>query len=412
MYSSALPQGHRYSVLHLRTRAYPCKPPVLSHPKPYTLKAKHLLLVVERSTLCIVVGIELYVYLSCHGELLDRHVFVLKADTSGLALQRVLVAAIARKFVQSVVNLDPAVYLATATVSKQPAAKVEVEPSEFDTVVLLRQLAGRLRQKPNLDESETSRLPVETPTQVQTRISLFTRLAHAYLFPNSDKNAGKHVADGHQLFRWWLNVLDGIVDEKWDNKADIPGSTPDAVLRFLPSKIWATGNIYVEKNPDEKAIYSIPLFPDDPKGRFLEHLIVENRHKTQTAQQFWAELGFRQEFRLGNVVGIIGCSKPLEKLAGASESDTVVVSLKNYKKISSLVRGADYSVKEDIQALCDTGLPDLFHRIRVEYTPVEVVGTKKPVASAAKTASNGVNVLSVKRKAPVNNLNSLVKRKH
>lgn len=459
--NSLLPHGQSYSVLHLRTKAYECKPLLISKNKPFTLKVKHLLLLTENTSGCIVYGIEVYIYLTFHGLVLQRHVFVLKADTTGLSSRRISIAGLTKKFLSYLINLDPTVYLQNASLNRRKieasefAENDECNTSEFDTVNLLRGLSKRLHDDPSfysslpfykehlaerLQFNQDMKLPVEPPTLVETKISLFTRAAHAYLFPDSDKNKSKHVADSGQLFKWWLGVLDAILNRDWIKKADIPGSDYAAVKRYLPaSNEWVTGNIYVNEHNDEKAVYAIPLFPDDPKGRFLEHLIVENRYKKLTASQFWNELGFRQEFRLGNVVGIIGCASKSEAVGGASELDTTCISLRDYKKIVECVKGENYSSSEDARAFWGTGLPEVFQRSRIDFLPIQLSGTQvvsgtevtKPVISLPSVkrknahdnladADLKVNNLttSIKRKPPtsstglpVNNLNGLVKRK-
>lgn len=416
MFESALPKDTHYSVLHLRTNAYQCKPLVISKKKPLTLKAKHLLLVTENASGCIVVGFEVFIYFTI-TDILERQIFILKADTTGLGYLRVSVAAIAKEFLAYLVAVDPAVYLSNVHLhSKKPTETPRLTTtSEFDLVNDLRLLSERVATEPQLYESMCSKASNKTrpttsvavPSKMTTRVSLFARSAHAYLFPESDKNPKKHVADGNALFKWWLRVLDAVLDDSWRKMADIPGADRAAVERFFPLAQWRNGNIFVSDGPS-LAVHCIPLFPDDPKGRFLEHLIVENRFKAVNSRLFWDELGFRQEFRLGNVVGIIGCEVgPVAPEGRAEDSLVNCLDLREYKKLAGLIKGEDYSKREDIVQLWTSGLRGLAGRIGVDLRFESMTGTASEKAPK-KPDSETVNVLNVR---PVNDLSSMVKRK-
>lgn len=473
-----LPLGHEFGALHMRSSAYECKPPILK--KARTLKVKHFLLLTDSD--CVIFGIEIYVYLT-FGEVLEHHVFVSKADTTGLGV-RISVAGVVLEFIRYLLATDPTVYFRgakwrnldgidafdeTETFEAGPHSENHLLNSEnhllnsqnhllnsleFEIVNTLLELSQKFtdpdyyrgilfysKDKPNT--AGPSEFPVPIPKTFHTKISLFTRSAEAYLFPHSHKNPAKHVADGNVLFSWWLKALARVLDDSWLCTADIPGADPNSVTRFLADlPEWSTGNIHVDPTSDAKAVYCIPLFPDDPKGRFLEHLIVENRYKTVTTSQFWNELGYRQEFRLGNVVGIIGCTKKESvPLVSSQEEDAQVLPLKDYKKILEYVKGEDYSKESDILAMVNAGLPELFKQCGVNGEFVKVEGrqevsgkkdklsAKGPVQLTEKTAVNeltvkraprraavkeqgerkAVNELTVKR-ALVNDLNGLTKR--
>lgn len=417
-------QGHAVDVCHLRSIAYECKLPVLGQPR--TLKVKHLLLLIDKTAHCVVFGIEIYVYLT-FGDVLERHVFVAKADTTGLGA-RVSVAGVVLEFLKSLLEISPLEYFQNARWKTEATGSERTGPEkdasaqlEYDIVNTLNSLSEKLKDPAFYDnilfysksahKVTGTEFPLAIPEQMHTRISLFTRSADAYLFPSSQKNPAKHVADGNQLFGWWINVLASALDGSWKCMADIPGADRTAVLRFLANvPNWEIGNIFVDLELDEKAVYCIPLFPDDPKGRFLEHLIVENRHKKMTTSQFWNELGYRQEFRLGNVVGIIGCSqKGNTPLKGGDKGRGLELPLKEYKKILEFIKGEDYSIKTDIQTFVKSALPGLFSSAGVTSI-TEITGTKAPKVVETSKPVNDMNGL-VKRAKPVNNLTSIVKRK-
>ncbi|GAV29118.1 hypothetical protein PMKS-002598 [Pichia membranifaciens] len=186
---------------------------------------------------------------------------------------------------------------------------------------------------------------------VWTRLVLFTRSEGQYLFPESMKNPGKHVLDGRALLKWWLKNVDSIA-ESWSGCAkylNILNSESRDIMRYFPSTNWKIGNVYdSEGNTHEPAIYNIPLLPDDPKGRFLEHLVVEGRAKKVENEQYWQELAIRQEFSFGAVVGLIGISGlPSYNLADDGQHEYNPLSPTSLKHFKELVTTKDYSDKSD-----------------------------------------------------------------
>lgn len=439
-----------------QTTAKECKPLVLSRAACRTLKSKHLLLVSEEKSACIVFAVEIYVYLLIWEDKLERQLFVSKADTTGLGETRISIAGVVGEFIRHVLSIPILSYIEGAkwrpensiadgndgkdNENKESASK---NLSEFELVNTLNELSEKLVSDPSfynsilfyskraVHEAEASQKPpIAIPLEFLTKICLFTRSADSYIFPYSQKNSGKHIANGNALFKWWINVLNETLDDTWNCKADIPGSDVRAVERFLPaSSNWSTGSIYSETSPNEKAVYTIPLFPDDPKGRFLEHLIVENRYKSMNTKQFWDELGFRQEFRLGNVVGILSCvQNETRAVSDESTSPDTIISPKDYKKLIELIKSEDFSKKDDVQAFVKTTLPGFFSKAGIKLTPIAFTGTKalppKPVNSPKVNSVqvNTLNGMKVKRinptqvqagpkRAEVNNLTQLVKRK-
>lgn len=456
--SPHIEKGADASAICLRSVSKECKSLVLSRTRTRTLKTKHLLLLSESKSGCIVFAVEVYVYLLFHENEIERHIFVSKADTTGLSECRISVAGVIQEYIQHLLSIPVSTYIDGAKWREEDpkesnAFKNNGEEindarifSEFDIVNTLNELSEKvvndptfyqsipfyLKQNPNLQHNNKT-IPIPVPSQVLTKVCLFTRSADSYIFPYSQKNTGKHIADGNALFKWWIGVLAKTLDNSWKCKADIPGSDSRAVERFLPDgSNWSVGNIYVDENPDEKAVYTIPLFPDDPKGRFLEHLIVENRYKAMTTIQFWNELGYRQEFRLGNVVGIISCSqrKP-QALTEANGVNDTSITTKTYKKLMELLKDEDFSEKDEIQTTVKSTIPAFFKQAGVDVTPLVFTGTKPQVTSSlrqnnATTAVNKLSSLVVKRARNepgnsgdstgsemlrVNNLTGLVKRR-
>lgn len=155
---------------------------------------------------------------------------------------------------------------------------------------------------------------IENPSSKPVRISLFAKAHPHYLFNGSTQNPNKHVLSDAQLVRWWISALDKVAPESFDPstlraKIQIPGAD-----RFQLNKLtqnmgltWTHGNVFSpESNSKPKAVYTIPRFPDDPKTRFLDDLVLRRRTKKTPTDQFWIEMESRQEFRLGSVVAILG----------------------------------------------------------------------------------------------------------
>lgn len=393
-----------YTLTHLRCRAFQTKPLAMSVERPPTLKIKHFFLLSEKSSNNPVLALEVYVYLSFEEQLV-QHIFVPKADTTGLG-KRVSAKAVVHELVNRVLAINPGSYMAEPVAWHKPSKESKDDSSDknlspYPTVNALRELAAKIRN-PEPQEKKQAHVPV-TPEQYITKISLFTRAANAYIFPNSEQNKGKHLADGNALFSWWVQILEKVLPETWKCTADLPGAEPAAVSRYLPKR-WSRGHIF-EK--EALAIREIPLFPDDPKGRFLEHLVVEGRYRSVNVALFWEELGFRQEFRLGNVVGIIGCENVDPVAVGSSKMPGLSVSHKQYKKIVDFIKSEDYAAP-DVSTMITLGLPEVFKQSGLEYEPERIVGTRQVAAKETKSAAP-VNTLTAKRPA-VNNLTGLVRK--
>lgn len=437
-FSKRLPENKKFSTLHFRTIAYQCKSLTISKNKPTTLKIKHLFFLKELESESVVMGIEIYVYLTFNKEHLTRHLFVLKADTTGLGSIRFSTAEVVLELIKYLVEINPEEYynhaklwdngnevldngknkISASNEFEKTLNSSDLQLSEYAVVNDLRKLSEKLLKEPGfnkkisrssnkLDDTTNSKLPFEKPTRLITKISLFTRSADAYMFPESRKNPGKHVASGNQLFSWWITLLSKTIDNSWDCKADIPGSEARSIERFLPQQDnWSRGNIYVSENESNSAIRCIPLFPDDPKGRFLEHLVVENRYQGMSTKRYWDELAFRQEFRLGNVVGIIGCNSQEKKIGGLDEDGYVMVcTRKQYKKVHEFIKGEDYSKVEEVKALFGNGLTHMLATIGVNKLENTVVGSRKLSTDTKSKAPVTVEA------RPVTILTGLVKRR-
>lgn len=182
------------------------------------------------------------------------------------------------------------------------------------------------------------------PNISKTTISLFARSQGQYLFPDSLSNPKKHVLTDRGLIKWWCRVLDPLLQsfnqEETSDKASayllVPGFDKYETAALFPPKTrqpklypyakrWIHGHPLREDPARQLTVREvIPLFPDDPKARFLAELEVErvisrrngkqskSPHSTgsgwvtvQTLDHFWELMSFRQECSSGASTGFI-----------------------------------------------------------------------------------------------------------
>lgn len=430
-----LPKGS-YKLLHIQSEPRQCKHLLVYHKKSahkpnLTILVKHFINLIHDDL--IIMGIEIYVYLTVFESHINHHIFISKADTTGLSSHKYkfgpLISSIVKFFIEyDVNNYCKNVKLKTQDVTKGSGTN--------RTVKELNRIIERLREGPAYYKSipyyndvvipipRTDLKTLSPPQRIRTCISLFTRASEQYLFPNSSKNKGKHVIGGAGLLNWWIKLLNVTLQSQekgdpWECRLHVPGSDEVSISKMLPacdSRVkWSIGSIF-DTDTEKLAINQIPLFPDDPKGRFLEHLIVENRYKSTNLRQFWQELGFRQEFRLGNVVGIIGCEQEEREMPSPDNNELCVLPLSQYKKILSSMKTEDYSNPEDIRSLVSGKIPDLMKEFSAVNYYIPFEGSKEtpiqPTVSIQPTNDLNVAVMSKSEaKREVNDLSASIKRK-
>lgn len=440
--SHNLPKG-RYKLFHIQTQPYQCKHLLIYNKKnankpELTIKIKHFITLINDDNL-IFMGIEVYIYLTIFKDHISHNVFISKADTTGLCPQKYRIGNLIRIILKYLVEYDINSYC--HDVKLKLADKVVSTESSNPTINSLNKIIKKLqhdstyyRSIPFYNEAPVPTKPTDLtsivfPDKVKTCISLFTRASEQYLFPNSSKNNGKHIIDGNSLLNWWIKIIDDMLklcdaNDLWNCCLNIPGSDNISISKKLPQGRqyvdWSIGSIF-DENQNNLAINQVPLFPDDPKGRFLEHLIVENRYKSMSLKQFWQELGIRQEFRLGNVVGIIGCENQNMKRNRASVSEQgCVLSLGQYKKVHHSIKNQDFSKPDDIIQLVSIKLPEVMKEFCATdyYTEfdgksgaiiVDLLDGSNKQSTAQANQSNDLSS-SIKR-TKVNCLSGLIKRK-
>ncbi|KAF6005878.1 hypothetical protein HII12_005454 [Brettanomyces bruxellensis] len=191
------------------------------------------------------------------------------------------------------------------------------------------------------------------------------------------------------------------------------------VSRYIPSgsKEWKIGDIYTDKsNLHDAAVYHIPLLPDDPKGRFLEHLVVENRIKKVRMKQFWTELSVRQEFRLGITVGLIGIEGESREYSMDNNNDDMLILFKRseFNKIKELFVDIDYSDPVDYLRIKE-GLKErkIILPVVIGQFDFTTLRQKEKSIHVQTLTPHTLTVRNKRRINPVvvNDIGSLVKRK-
>jgi len=88
----------------------------------------------------------------------------------------------------------------------------------------------------------------------------------------------------------------------------------------------------------------IPMFPDDPKARFLDDLKTDGQLATTTLSQFWELMEHRQECSSGRLVGFISLAVPKGQPVEGEEG--VVVDEKTFKRAYEMLLNGEFSSEE------------------------------------------------------------------
>ncbi|TID30454.1 hypothetical protein CANINC_000965 [Pichia inconspicua] len=314
-----------------------------------------------------ILALEVFTYLLFYKDKIEKLVYVSKADTTGLDPERCAnIGPFVSEYLHSICELSIETLLKRLKfrreVRKPNEEKVFEKSFRSRTQYLLNVLEQKASGKKtylNRDDRDYTLgqqlqflgLDPELlkSRKIHVKLVLFTRSEGQYLFPESMKNTGKHILDGNKLLKWWLRNVDNI-SSSWNNcrrYLNILNHDEREVNRYFKglSNLWKYGNVYDSDQEEQKAaIFKIPLLPDDPKGRFLEHLVVEGRSKKVYSNQYWQELAVRQEFSFGAVVGLIGVEAIVEE-----RNDSLFQNLapSELRKLTELVTTKDYSDQSD-----------------------------------------------------------------
>ncbi len=401
-----------------------------------TSRTKHFITILYDDI--IFFAIEIYVYYS--KDL--RTIYVSKADTNGcepsfsnknnkISIKSITIAIL--EWLNSIpIEFYSRIIKQVGNDNKKDQL---IESTTKDKLV---KLAAQLKlKKDGYDIKNEKIINIDIGNNVKTRICLYARPEPQYLFPFSEENKKKHILPGDELIKWWLDVLDKTTNSSFvkDNNdktkclLEIPGGNDSDLKRYIKRSNllneWKHGSLFLnDSTKDKNAIYYIPNFPDDPKGRFVEHLVIEDRAKKTTTSRFWIELQVRQEFRLSNSVGIFGVEGKSLSSEKISEDDIkiyddkLLISVRNEKILLDTLLGGDYSTAnharryslEFLKKIRKLKLDKFITEIKGDLKNVENPTTLKRVAEIqVMDLSNLVRKKKKVKKQPVNpvsNLNS------
>ncbi|KAI1801049.1 histone acetylation protein-domain-containing protein [Daldinia bambusicola] len=308
--AKVLPKDRKFTAYHLSTPPTItdplCLPPAYNTPsdskerrssKPLkTYCEKHFLAIsigagkeeAHHDKEVLVLGLEIYIYTTSFSTI----IFVSKADSTG--------------------------YLNLLNLPKGTPSPIR----EITSCFLAFLVANRRRQSKQLV------------------VNLFARAQSQYLFPGSVKNNGKHILDDRGLVKWWCRVLNTLLEgtdyedvrKSWEAMHGylvIPGLDNYETRAFLPRTSLAASNWTLNHPLGKISPYTndpdsfgtnvhprslIPMYPDDPKARFVEELEESTAEKAKllngwktpkTLEQFWEMMAFRQECSSGRLTGFL-----------------------------------------------------------------------------------------------------------
>ncbi|SCV99567.1 LAFE_0A06040g1_1 [Lachancea fermentati] len=407
-------------VLHLRRPSEECCPLVSQKvtnatQSMHTIKSQHFIVLSQNKQ--VFYGIEVYVYftidqLSKTGE---RLYFISKADSNGYCEANISIKAVTEMILDYLLGIDPASYLAKIKPKCRNLKRFKNVISRATNqkralLILSKRLKDSHRNIPVMNERDLYvSFDCERINWV-TKICLFTRAEPQYLFAESSKNPNKHILNGQQLLKWWLCIIDNVTCKNFTDgtqaRIRIPGEEPSFIMKYISATRfpnWQVGDIF-EGSPKDLAILRIPMFPDDPKGRFLDHLLEDGRIKAVQIDAFWTELQAQQEFRLGATVSVIGVAgQVLTRSIEAFDKDVITTSSKKqFNFLKSYVTGEEYDSRE--------GALDAYMNLR-DYLSLKMnremlrVGGVKAVPKANQiryhrgvTKVNDLNTMIVRKK--------------
>lgn len=414
--SEALPQAEVFDLLHLQSAPTETHPIITQKPDndaagPLTVKTQHFFVLFHNDK--AVFGLDIYVYVTLIANAAERMIFVSKADTNGYCDCKVSFKEVTKALIQYLLSIDPNYYL-QKVIPRYPIyhdQNSNLITKNTSTVDALRILSRRYDEKdlPQIIPSKDQFfLSFSCSNSVMTKICLFTRPAPQYLFAESSKNPNKHVLDGEKLLKWWMGILDDLICEKFEKgtkaRLQIPGEEPIRIKRYLRNMRydgWLVGDIFGSQSND-LAAYTVPLFPDDPKSRFLHQLVQEDRIFTTTLNTFWTELQERQEFRLSvavSVIGIEGHTVQLSQHIPQVNDVLFASSRREFKYIRSYITGEEYDTVEGAREAYSNVRDYLVSRLGQRMITIE--GKCKPehrITKQERKSESIITILSVRKK--------------
>ncbi|KAH3679359.1 hypothetical protein WICMUC_001040 [Wickerhamomyces mucosus] len=414
--SKILPLGKKFEIIHLQSNPRETHPIITQNPSTHldlkTIKVEHFITLAQDEVIFFGLEIFKYITINYEGDTTEVLLFVSKADTNGYNESKVRMGAITQEILDYLLKIPIEYYLKEIIPKQNKLLNDGNSITKFtSTKDSLQILINRQREKKTVPNKIKAYKILNYPQNIVYKISLFTRAEGQYLFPNSSENSKKHILSGEGLSQWWLGLLDNILlinfdPSKTTAKVKIPSEENRVLKRYIePLKFskWSIGDIFNNGTNDQDiAVFKIPLFPDDPKARFLEHLVVENRIKRVSLKQFWQELQIRQEFRLGatvSIVGIEGYLKPYLKDDISIVEEIIKTPYRNFKQLKSYIVGEDYT---DIE-----GAIEAYKNIKTYLKENLKKDLDSTIGEFVLTKSKKIEVNTL----TVNNLSTLVRKK-
>ncbi|KAL6946574.1 hypothetical protein ACO0RG_000729 [Hanseniaspora osmophila] len=430
--AKALPAGKTFEVYHFQSLPRAINGFVNRNSQDYqhaqVVKIQNFLSIAFNERIFFAIEIDTYIIMNTSTGALERHIFIAKADTNGYSDTKVKTGEVVSCFLKYLLSINCQSYLQKIVPlhrdygQKGTAGMISKRTSTSKALTILSQRrCGHSAQAPtnfatfyqSFDIGKKIGHRKTESDGILTKISLFTRPERQYLFSESYLNPRKHLLTGSQLLRWWLDIVNKVSMETLEllnGRLQIPGENETTIQKqYLASlnksnNVWRVGSIYGDRREN---VHSIPLFPDDPKTRFIKDLIGESRYMALNLDQFWKELQARQEFRLDvlvGVVGIVGLSKRADHWP-QKEDVYVPLSLGKFKAMKSYVVGEEYNTVEG--AVDARSNLHQYYCSKLGQSPLLVVGeldyaetrTKNSPAAVQKAAVNVLSDFAVRKKA-------------
>ncbi|CAI5755494.1 unnamed protein product [Candida verbasci] len=391
--SNLLPANQNFKLLYIQSKPTYIKSPIYANKHIDTVKIRHFFLLLQNDI--IVMALEIFSYLQIGTEV-TQFIFISKCDTVGLIKLNFKLSSIIEYLINYVINYNLANYKIKNKKVKKPS-----DPNTLDSIINKLQFNKYVPYYNEIKQEKVEEFRT-LPNSQNVKICLFTRSAPQYIFPESSVNEFKHLITGQSLLRWWIKIINGV-SPNFTKKLLIPGTDINSTYKFINSS-WQIGHIF----NDGLACYNIPIFPDDPKGRFIEHLIVGNRYSHVDVSQFYCELESRQEFRIGDCVGLIGAEKDDIKIGGEG-GDGIVVSLHDYKSFMKLIKSVYYNKLINVENMSTVDIPKFFENIGIAFDYLKFKGSMEMKIEEKVIDKPVVNNLVVKRKT--NDLTGMIRKK-
>ena len=227
-------------------------------------------------------------------------------------------------------------------------------------------------------------------------LQLFARSQPQYIFPYSSQNKNKHVLNDGDLLKWWIKIFDRLRQHLSSQASSttchllIPGMETTATSRYVP-ETWRVGHHY---DPSALAKDVIKSFPDDPKARFLDQLLIDGA--TPTVEEFWELMSYRQEMASGHAIGFITLTTVIT--FGGTADEGCQVSEKVLNRLISTIKSQEYATDEDTRSATQKFVSAA--QLIDNLEPIVIAGSRQAQIKADTKRPAEANVLVPRKKKP------------